>query len=414
MHQFSIEDGLGTKRGTSADAEAMARMGKSQELERNFQFVSIFGFSMLLMASWEWSLSASTIGLDNGGTAGLIWMFLICWIGFMFINASLAEMSSMAPTSGGQYHWVSELSPRKSQRFFSYLVGWLCVLGWQTSCASSAYLSGTQIQGLLVLNDPEYVSKPWHGTLLTMGVAAFSILFNTALAKKLPSIDGLILTIHVFGFFAILVVLWILSPKTDASIFTQFRDGGYWGLAGSALAGISSGILPLLGGDAAAHIAEEVRDAGSSIPRSIMFTTVVNGLAAWVLLITYCFCVGSQSIEEILATPTGYPYLEVFYNATQSQRGATAMAIIILVMVIFSNTTMVATASRQLFAFSRDQALPFSGWFSSVRYDLPLNAILTTFVSTSLLSTINLGSPTALNSITSLGATGNCELRASD
>lgn len=38
-----------------------------------------------------------------------------------------------APTTGGQYHWVSEFAPREHQKFLSYLMGWLCVLGWQTS-----------------------------------------------------------------------------------------------------------------------------------------------------------------------------------------------------------------------------------------------------------------------------------------
>lgn len=41
------------KQGTGADRHAMWRMGKVQELRRNFRFVSIFGFSMILMASWE-------------------------------------------------------------------------------------------------------------------------------------------------------------------------------------------------------------------------------------------------------------------------------------------------------------------------------------------------------------------------
>lgn len=40
-------------RGTRADMASMWRMGKTQELLRNFRFVSIFGFSMILMASWE-------------------------------------------------------------------------------------------------------------------------------------------------------------------------------------------------------------------------------------------------------------------------------------------------------------------------------------------------------------------------
>ena len=37
-------------------------------------------------------------------------------------NCSLT-LSARAPTSGGQYHWVSEYAPRSSQRFISYITG---------------------------------------------------------------------------------------------------------------------------------------------------------------------------------------------------------------------------------------------------------------------------------------------------
>jgi hypothetical protein len=41
------------KKGTPDDQKDMHRMGKTQELRRNFRFVSIFGYSMILMATWE-------------------------------------------------------------------------------------------------------------------------------------------------------------------------------------------------------------------------------------------------------------------------------------------------------------------------------------------------------------------------
>ena len=41
------------KKGTAGDQKDMQRMGKVQELRRNFRFVSIFGYSMILMATWE-------------------------------------------------------------------------------------------------------------------------------------------------------------------------------------------------------------------------------------------------------------------------------------------------------------------------------------------------------------------------
>jgi len=40
---------------------------------------------------------------------------------------------------------------------------------------------------------------------MIIAVAAVAILFNTFFAKKLPLIEGVILIIHVFGFFGILV-----------------------------------------------------------------------------------------------------------------------------------------------------------------------------------------------------------------
>ena len=81
----------------------------------------------------------------NGGTAGLIYMFIICWTIYLCVYMSMAEMGSMAPTSGGQYHWVSEFAPKRWQKLLSYVVGWLSVLGWQTGAASTAFLAGTEV-----------------------------------------------------------------------------------------------------------------------------------------------------------------------------------------------------------------------------------------------------------------------------
>ena len=48
------QDGAASeKKGTARDQKDMYRMGKQQELRRNFRFVSIFGYSMVLMATWE-------------------------------------------------------------------------------------------------------------------------------------------------------------------------------------------------------------------------------------------------------------------------------------------------------------------------------------------------------------------------
>jgi len=76
--------------------------------------------------------------LVDGGTAGLIWGFLAVCIGFLFVYLSLAEMASMAPTAGGQYHWVSEFAPRRAQKFLSFIVG-MAIVGKKNPISHPAY-----------------------------------------------------------------------------------------------------------------------------------------------------------------------------------------------------------------------------------------------------------------------------------
>lgn len=132
-----------------------------------------------------------------------------------------------------------------------WLLGWLGVLGWQTLVTSIAFQSGTEIQGLLVLNNDNYVFERWHGTFLVVSIILFSAIFNTLLATRLHLVEGTILVVHVFGFFCLLVPLWILSPRTSSKeVWTTFHDPG-WGSKGlSTFIGMVTSVLPLLGADA--------------------------------------------------------------------------------------------------------------------------------------------------------------------
>jgi len=221
-------------------------------------------------------------------------------------------------------------------------------------------------------------------------------------------IEGVVLFVHIFGFFAILIPLWVMGPVGDAAeVFTTFNDYGGWGdLGASALVGIFAVILPLLGADAAVHMSEELKDASKTLPRSMIATTVINGAMAFVMIITFCMVLGN--LDEIIFTPTTQPFIAVFYQATQSLAGTNAMTALIIFMQMFCNLSIVATASRQLFAFARDKGTPFGGWLAYVRpgWDVPANSIFVSWLVTCLLSLINIGSPVAFNSISSLSISG--------
>lgn len=96
-------DVSGVATGNDADARDMLRLGRSQELRRSFRSFSILGLAMTTMSTWVAMLMTSLFSLINGGRAGTIWLYLATWLCTFTLAASLAELASMAPTSGGQY-----------------------------------------------------------------------------------------------------------------------------------------------------------------------------------------------------------------------------------------------------------------------------------------------------------------------
>jgi amino acid transporter len=176
----------------------------------------------------------------DGGLAGLFWTYLWTFIGLGIIVVSLAEMASMAPISGGQYHWVSEFAPPRHQKWLSYMTGWMSTLSWQAGAASGSFLTGAVIQALIGLNNANYQPTDfqfrWQGTLLVFAMVLVLFIANTWGAKSLPLLQNVLLVLHVFGFFTVIIVLWVLAPRHTASVvFTQFYNGGGWPTVGVSL-----------------------------------------------------------------------------------------------------------------------------------------------------------------------------------
>lgn len=152
------------------------------------------------------------------------------------VNVSLAEMASMAPTSGGQYHWVSEFAPPKYQRFLSYFTGWQSTLSWQAGTASGPFLVGTMIQGLVTENQTQYSPTNWQGTLIVWVITLLVYFINVYGAQMMPIIQNMMLVLHCMAFLAFIVVFWVLSPHNTAEVvFTSFYNGGAWSSMGVCL-----------------------------------------------------------------------------------------------------------------------------------------------------------------------------------
>jgi hypothetical protein len=120
-----LEEHNAATKSSRDDNEDMRRMGRSQELVRHFRLLSVASFVAIATAAWEIGLFEITPGLTDGGRPALVYSVLWNFAGFGPIYLSMAEMASMAPIAGAQYHWVSEFAPERFQKILSYLTGYV-------------------------------------------------------------------------------------------------------------------------------------------------------------------------------------------------------------------------------------------------------------------------------------------------
>lgn len=113
-----------------------------------------------------------------------------------------------------------------------------------------------------------------------------------------------------------------------------------------------------------AHMAEEVEDAGIVVPRSMVWSFILNIPFTFGMVISYLYCM--PSVADAVSDPTGFPFIYVFRQATGTVGGTTGMTVVILFLIIMITISAMASTSRQTFAFARDNGLPFGFWLGKV------------------------------------------------
>lgn len=105
-------------------------------------------------------------------------------------------------------------------------------------------------------------------------------------------------------------------------------------------------------------MSKEIRNASTVVPRSLITSIMLNGFLGFGILVAVFFCVGD--LEAATKSPTGYPFMEIFIQATGSVSGSTAMVAIITALQICVMIGFVPASSRMTWVFARDRGLP--GW----------------------------------------------------
>lgn len=309
---------------------------------------------------------------------------------------------------GAQYRWTGLYAPRvMTPAFWSLVQGWLTTFAWISLITAGMYIAASITQGVIALNNPTYTPQLWHVTLLMYAYLVFVVVLNIYARKLLVVIEMFGGVIHFAFFIATIITLAVTGPKSSASfVFTEsfFGLSGWSNHAVQWCLGLLSSTAVLTGFDGVIHLSGEVKDAPSKVPQSMVLSVIINAVLAFAFIMVLLFFIGDPMAA--LGTATGYPVIEIYLQATGSTAGATVLTYFIIVPLIVSNFSVLASVTRLVWAFARDNRLPFSSFFSAIHPTLrvPIRALGLVVAICILIGLITIGNTAAFFAIISLSA----------
>ncbi|RKF58562.1 putative amino-acid permease C15C4.04c [Golovinomyces cichoracearum] len=383
----------------NADDQLAEEFGYKPVFKREFGYLSTFSFAVSISGLFATTMTTFSYPLSSGGSAGVVWCWLISGAGCMCLACSVAELVSAYPTSGGLYFTVSRLAPPEWVPSLSWITGWLNLMGQITGVASAEYGSAQMLLAAVSMSlDYKYEIT----TSMTVGVMAALLLFcgfiNSLSTYWMEKMTKSYVIFHLCVLLSCCIALLLKTENKHTSeyVFTHIESETGWSPLGfSFLFGFLSVTWTMTDYDATAHITEEISEPEVKAPWAISLAMFFTYIAGFLFNIVLCYCMGDPN--EILDSPTIQPVAQIFINSLGKTGGIfyTFCGFIILQFVCF---TAMQAAARTVFAFSRDGLIPFSKlWLKINRWTgTPLNAVWITVLFCILINLIGLGSTTAI------------------
>ncbi|RDK41434.1 amino acid transporter [Aspergillus phoenicis ATCC 13157] len=396
------------KSGYAASADPEVDMDKGQvalagipdmHLKRNFSIVSIIALGYNNTNSWVAIATSFAIAIQSGGAVSLLYGILLVTAAMFCTGVTLAELASVYPTAGGQYHFTSILAPKRWSRGLSYFSGMAAVFAWVTLGASIA-LAGTEALLAIVIRwQPSYEAQSWHYFLVYQLLNAVMVIYNIFLTNKTLWVYNLGFILSISTFLAIIIACPVRSSAhvNTSKTWSQFVNGsGGWPDGISFLTGLSTPQFMFSGLDAALHLAEECLEPARIVPKALLVTVIVGLLTGFPFAIAILY--SYDNIEASLTTPTGFPIYFIWEKATRSPTAATVFMVALFVVSFVALNAVHQTASRLTWSFARDDALFFSSRLSSIHPTLgvPVWAILLDGAAVLLVGIVYVCSTTAI------------------
>ncbi|MEZ2332648.1 amino acid permease [Mesorhizobium sp. RCC_202] len=361
------------------DVKALHSMGYAQELERRLSRFSNFAVSFSIICILSGGINSLAQGTSGAGGIGIGVGWLVgCFVSLTFAVA-MSQISSAYPTAGGLYHWGSILGNRGT----GWVTAWLNLLGLITVLGAINVGTWTFFVGAFgpALGIEGTLTNQMIFLVIITGAQALINHLGIKLTAKLTDFSGYLI---FFGSILIAVVCLIFAEHWDVSRLFTFHNysgdagGGVWPSVSNAWVfalGLLLPIYTITGYDASAHTSEETIKAASSVPRAMVMSVIWSAIFGYLFLAAFVLML--PNMDD--AAKQGW---NVFFWAFDQRVPSGIKEFVYLVVFVsqlLCGLATVTSASRMIFAFSRDGGLPGSSALAKVSptYRTPVAAIWT-------------------------------------
>ena len=123
------------------------------------------------------------------------------------------------------------------------------------------------------------------------------------------------------------------------------------------------------------------------MPWAIVSAISTAGVLGWLCVIVIAACIGTD-IVGILTSPYGQPMATIYFLRL-GKEGTLAIWSCIFVVQFAMGMSLTISCSRQIWAFSRDHAFPFSNILRKItKKAVPINAVVAAIICSLLLGMI--------------------------
>jgi amino acid transporter len=373
---------------TSEDERLLHKLGYAQELFRAMGGFQNFAISFTIISILAGCLTSYFVAFERGGPVAITYGWLLVGLMATIIALAMAEIASAYPTAGGLYYWASKLgSPG-----WGWATGWFNLIGQVAVTAAIGY--GLATFGTILADywfDYSAHMNDWFGASANASIyiayAVFLLaacLINVFDIRITAGLNTISAYWHMLGVAFIVLVLIIVPDQHQSfgyvfgetvnasgygSAADNFSNPAFWFVFGL---GLLLSQYTITGFDASAHTAEETQNSSRMAAVGMYMSVVASVVFGWILLLAVTFAIPSTEFAlENIGTVVPSIWAE-----SMSQNWSEALLFICVVAQFFCLTASVTSASRMMFAFSRDGAVPgHQLWRRISRHRVPVYSV---------------------------------------